>query len=280
MSAMNETIAPKSTHSPLSKLACIASLAVLIALMIGACFAPNDPTYADVTMRFSEPSAQYPLGTDSMGRCNLSRLLAGGTTTIGIVVLGGSVVAIVGSTVGMVIGSASSKKHLLAESALNAITALPPIAYLIIFIAAWGNGIITMLTAVTVSLFLRLIKLVKTRTEVELERAYVLCAIACGASKARVLFVQVLPNIFRGVIHFICLSSADMILAITAFSFIGLGMGDNVVDWGVMVADAHHYVIANPELIGYPMVCIIVTALAFNILARALESQGEIHAKG
>jgi len=251
---------------------------IILVFLTGGFFVPNDPTFADVTHRFGVPSAEYPLGTDSLGRCNLSRLLAGGTTTIGIVALGAALVSIIGTSLGLLMGSARSGKHMLAESALNAITAIPPIAYLIIFIAAWGNGIHTMLVAITVSLFLRLIKLIKSRTEVELGRAYILCARACGASPARVLFVHVLPNVAKDVIHFICLSSADMILAITAFSFIGLGMGDNVVDWGVMVADAHHYVIAYPELIGYPILCIVLTALAFNLLARSFESRGEVNA--
>ena len=62
----------------------------------------------------------------------------------------------------------------------------PPLAYLIIFVGIWGNSIPTMLVALTVSLILRMIKLVKTQTELELDKAYVLCAVSSGASRSRI----------------------------------------------------------------------------------------------
>ena len=79
---------------------------------------------------------------------------------------------------------------------------------------------------------LRVIKLVQTRTEIEQGKAYVMCAVASGAKPSRILFVHILPNLIWDVLHFICLSCADMTLSIVSFSFIGLGMGDNVVGLG------------------------------------------------
>lgn len=81
-------------------------------------------------------------------------------------------------------------KSLAFSSLLDAVTAIPPLAYLIIFVGIWGNSIPTMLVALTVSLILRMIKLVKTQTELELDKAYVLCAVSSGASRSRVLFVH------------------------------------------------------------------------------------------
>lgn len=246
-------------------------LAVVVMFAFGFLAAPNDPVFADASQRFQPPSAEYPLGTDSMGRCLLSRLLYGGTTTIGIVLAGCAAVAVVGTACGLGMASPGHRGHLLLESLLDAVVAIPPIAYLIIFIAAWGNGVITMLVAVTASLFLRLVKLVKTRADLELGRAYVLCAEACGASRIRVLLVHVLPNVVRDVTRFVCMASADMVLAITSFSFVGLGMGDNVVDWGIMVADGHHYIVAHPTLIVYPVICIVLVTVSLNLLARAVD---------
>ncbi|SHN58801.1 ABC transporter permease [Desulfitobacterium chlororespirans] len=249
-------------------------LLVIMICALGYLFMPNDPFHVDLSSRFLAPSAAYPLGTDHLGRCLLSRLLEGGRTTLGIVVAASVIVAVLGTGLGLLAGQIGPDKALFLESVLNAVTALPPVAYLIIFIGAWGNGFLTMIFAVTISLLLRLIKLVKTRTEIEWGKAYVMCAIAAGASKAHLLAIQIAPNVIKDVIRFICLSCADTIMVITGFSFIGLGLGDNVIDWGMMVSEARSFIILRPDLILYPIGTIFACTLSFNVLGRQIEEKG------
>lgn len=251
---------------------------IIIFCAIGFTFAPNDPNHVDLTKKFLMPCNDYPFGTDHMGRCIFSRILYGGRTTLGIVLIGSSIVIISGTLIGMLLGFGIKGNNLLIESILNAVTAIPPIAYLIIFIGAWGNGIPTMLTALTVSLIMRLIKLVKTETEIELGKAYIMCAVASGAARYRVLFVHVLPNIIRDIVHYVCLSCTDMIMAIVGFSFIGLGLGDDVIDWGVMVSEARSVIIMRPDIILYPVFFIFLCTLSFNLIAQEIEKAGEEYA--
>ena len=128
-----------------------------------------------------------------------------------------------------------------------------------------------MLVALTVSLILRMIKLVKTQTEIELDKAYVLCAVSSGASRSRVLFVHILPNIIRPLVHFLCLSCAEMIMNISAFSFIGLTLGDDVIDWGSMLSDGRSMLMTHPSLLFLPILFIFLCTLSFNLLAKQLE---------
>ncbi len=251
---------------------------ILILCCFGYYFAPNDPHSVDMANRLVQPCLKYPLGTDILGRCTLSRLLYGGKATIGIVTLGCLCVAVLGMVIGLLISRSKDKQGVLFESVLNAVTAIPPIAYLIIFIAAWGNGILTMLVSITLSLFLRLIKLVKTRAEIEMSRAYVMCAITSGAGRLRVLFWHILPNLVSDVVRFICLSCADMVLAIVGFSFIGLGLGDNVIDWGSMVSDSHQMMLSHPGLTFYPVIFIFLSTLSFHLLGRAASKGGDYYA--
>ena len=251
---------------------------VILCCAFGFLFAPNNPNHVNLALKFIKPCSEYPFGTDHMGRCILSRILYGGKTTLGIVLLGSSIVITIGTLLGLLLGQRKRGESVLVESVLNAVTAIPPIAYLIIFIGAWGNGIPTMITALTLSLIMRLIKLVKTETEIELEKAYVMCAIASGASRGHLLFVQVAPNIIRDVIHYVCLSCTDMIMAIVGFSFIGLGLGDNIIDWGVMVSEARAVVIMRPDIILYPIAFIFLCTLSFNLIALEIEKGGEIYA--
>lgn len=246
---------------------------VLSFFTFGFLLAPNDPEHVDMTLRFLAPCLQYPLGTDNLGRCVFSRILYGGKTTLSIILLGSILIVFLGLIMGLPLGNSRGRIKLLGEILLNAVTAIPPIAYLIIFISVMGNGVSTMLIAVVLSIFLRMVKLVKTRTEVELGKAYVLSAITSGAGRFHILFVDILPNVMWDVLHYILLSAADMVITIVSFSFIGLGMGDNIIDWGVMIAELHHYIIAHPELTLYPVIAIVLCALSFNILGRTVEKE-------
>ena len=208
---------------------------IIIFCFLGFLIAPHDPEAMDIANKYAPFSAEFPLGTDQFGRCELSRLLYGGYVTLGIVLLGGGIVLVLG------------------------------------FVGIWGNSIPTMLVALTVSLILRMIKLVKTQTEIELDKAYVLCAVSSGASRSRVLFVHILPNIIRPLVHFLCLSCAEMIMNISAFSFIGLTLGDDVIDWGSMLSEGRSMLMTHPSLLFLPILFIFLCTLSFNLLAKQLE---------
>ncbi len=188
--------------------------------------------------------------------------------------VGSAIVILLGIFFGILLAKTGRRRNILAESILNAVTAIPPVAYLIIFIGIWGNSIPTMLVALTASLVLRMIKLVKTLIEGEYDKAYIMCAIACGASKMRIMLVHILPNIIRDIVQFICLSCAEMIIAISGFSFIGLSLGDDVIDWGVMLSDARALAGTHPQLLFYPIFFIFISSLCFNYLGRLLEKEG------
>ena len=248
-------------------------LAVFILLFctFGFMLAPNDPEKMDLLARLAPRSEIYPFGTDAMGKCVLSRILYGGQTSLFVVLLTSTVVLLIGMPVGMIMGTMKSGMLTsVFESILNAVTSMPPIAYLIVFIGAWGNSIFTMTIALTLSLVLRIIKLVKAQTEQEWRKAYVLCAISSGASDLRVLIYHILPNIIKESLIFLSLSCADMIVMITSFSFIGLTMGDNTIDWGSMIEEGQAVRMRRPDLIIYPMIFAFFATFAFNSLADEL----------
>lgn len=83
--------------------------------------------------------------------------------------------------------------------------------------------------------------------------------------------MHILPNILCDIVQFSCLSCAEMIIAISGFSFIGLSLGDDVIDWGVMLSDTRALAGAHPSLLFYPMAFIFVSALCFNVLGKLLE---------
>lgn len=246
---------------------------ILSFFTFGFCIAPHQPDNVDMTIPFLSPCVAYPLGTDHLGRCMFSRILYGGRTTLGIILLGAILIVLLGIVLGLPMGYSKGKWKMAGESLLQALTAIPPIAYLIIFISVMGNGVFTMLLAVVLSFFLRMVKLVKSCTEVELQKAYVCSAVVSGAGRIHILFVDILPNILWDVIHYILLCAGDMVITIVSFSFIGLGMGNDIIDWGVMIAELHHFIIAYPALTCYPVIAIVLCAYSFYSLGKRLEQE-------
>lgn len=251
----------------------IIPIVILISCVLGFLIAPNDPNQTNLLERYALPSERFPFGTDSMGRCVFSRILYGGKTTLGIVFFGSIIIFAVGTVLGMIFSRGIMKSNIIIDSFINAITAIPPVAYLIVFIGALGNGIRTMLIAMTISYILRYVKLVRAWTDIEINKAYIMCAVASGATKMRIMLVHILPNILGQMIQFLCLSCANMILTITGFSFIGLGLGDNVVDWGSMILDARTALDMHPYLIFYPMFFVLICALSFNVLGKRISAK-------
>ncbi len=241
---------------------------VIIFMYFGYMIAPNDPLEVNLDLRFSSPSNNYPLGADGLGRCVFSRILYGGKTTLYMVILSSIIIFILGFAIGSVTSKFVIKKNVIVESLINAVTAIPPIAYLIIFVASWGNGVKTTLIALVISYILRFVRLVRTQINVESEKAYIMCMISLGSSKLRLIVIHILPNILPELVHYLCLSCADMILAITGFSFIGLGLGDNVVEWGGMVLEARDSIFIKPDLIIYPIIAVLLCTISFNLLGR------------
>ncbi|ETU65114.1 ABC transporter permease [Enterococcus faecalis] len=256
-----------------NKISLIIFIATLVFLFLGFIFAPNDPRKVDMQNQFAAPNSQYPFGTDDMGRCIFSRVLEGGYVTIGITILSALLVSLFGTLIGLLIVRNKDRGSFFIDSLLNAVTAIPPITYLIIFIGIWGNSIPTMIIALTASLILRMIKLVKSLAEVELSKAYIMCAISSGANRFRILFWHILPNIKSDILHFLCVSSAEMIMSISGFSFIGLTLGEDVIDWGSMISSARTYMTTNPGLIYYPVFFVFLSTLAFTQIGRSIKRE-------
>lgn len=97
-------------------------LLVLCVCAFGFVFAPNDPELVDLTKKFLAPCPEFPLGADNLGRCVLSRLLYGGRTTLGIVLVGSVTVSVFGTLIGLLMGSGKNGKNLILEGVLNAVT--------------------------------------------------------------------------------------------------------------------------------------------------------------
>jgi len=244
---------------------------VLLLCAFAYLFAPHDPYQIELGKRLLPPSSEYPFGTDSMGRCLLSRVLYGGRTTLGIVLLTWLATLAIGLPLGIAVGFWRGRFRALGDSFLNVLASFPPIVYLIVWMGAWGSGTNTVVVALTIASLVSLVKLVKARAEIERDKAYVVCAAASGASRLRILFWHVPPNLIRESVVLLSLISADIVLMISGFSFIGLGVGEGGIDWGAIMTDGRTVALLRPDIMLYPLALIVACAFAFNVLGEELK---------
>ena len=98
-------------------------IVILLFFLLGSFFAPHDPTATNIRDKYLPSSAEYPFGTDDFGRCEFSRILEGGKTTLGIVLVGSAIVILLGILFGILLAKTGRRRNILAESILNAVTA-------------------------------------------------------------------------------------------------------------------------------------------------------------
>ncbi|MEK3733501.1 ABC transporter permease subunit [Paenibacillus sp. FSL M8-0334] len=231
---------------------------------------PNDPHKIDIVNRFLSANAQYPLGTDQLGRCVLSRLLLGASYSLGIAVP--TLMALGG--IGLILGTSAAYLGGRLERALLIICdlfmAFPSLVIVLSLVGALGQGIPSIVVAVMFSLWAWYAKVVWSYACLEKSKDYILACIIAGCNHRRIIFRHIIPNLFPQFLVYLSTGMASMIIMISGFSFLGLGFESGTPEWGAMLNEARASFYSHPTFVLYPGLCILLTAAGFNLFGEAL----------
>jgi peptide/nickel transport system permease protein len=250
-------------------------LALLVALaLVGPSISPKDPNKQNLILRLTPPfeadesgQVQFPLGTDSLGRDVLSRLIYGARISIFVGIVAVAIGGTAGTILGVVAGYFGGRVDDVIMRLGDVQLAFPFILLLILFLLVLGPGILNLVLILGLSQWVTYARLARGQTLLEREREYVLASRALGASDWRNIFVTILPNILSPMIVIASFNVASVILAEAALSFLGLGVPQTVPTWGAMLASSRDQIIAgNWWLAVFPGVAIMLTVLSLNIL--------------
>ncbi len=258
----------------LMKPTCVVGLIIIFVVIIMALFAPaiapNDPLELDPLNKHAEPSEKYPLGTDQLGRCELSRLIYGARYSLGISLPALGII----SVLALIIGAFSAYKSGMVDKIIMAICnifmAFPAFMIAIALIGALGNGVYNLLIAVAVSMWAWFVKMARSFCMLEVGKDYITGAKISGASDRAIVLNHIIPNALPSFLVYILNGVALMILMISGFSFLGLGLPPGTPEWGAMLSDAQVALYSNPMLIVYPGLFVLVTAGGFTLFAESL----------
>jgi ABC-type dipeptide/oligopeptide/nickel transport system permease subunit len=248
--------------------------AVLLLVILSAIFAPalapHDPNKVAMRQMLQGPSRDYLLGTDQLGRDQLSRLLYGGSKTLtmaGIAMFG---TVSLGLFFGILSGYFGGKIDLVISQVLNVLLSLPSLLLALAILGILGPGTTSLQLALISTGWVVHARIIRAAILSLREQVYVESAVSSGASPARIVVRHLLPNLITTVAVLATLDLGVMILTITSLSFLGLGVQPPTADWGTMLNDARNYFGQFPLLVFAPGVCISVVVLASNLLGDAI----------
>ncbi len=246
-------------------------LLIVLAALLGPVFYPQDPFAQDVANRIAEPfwnggPATNPLGTDTLGRDYLARLLYGGRISLLIGVLAVSMAAAIGVSLGLVAGYFGGRVDLVVRFLITTRLAMPVVLVALSVVATVGNSLTIVILVLGFLIWDRFAVVARTTAMQVRGIDYVKAARAVGSSHARIIFREILPNISNGLIVVATVELANAILLEAALSFLGLGVQPPLPSWGLMIAEAKDYLFFSPWLITLPGIALVLLVLAINLL--------------
>jgi dipeptide transport system permease protein len=262
----------------------VAGLAVLVIVAFLAIFAdvvaPHSPTEQFRDAVRAAPvwaeggSSRFLLGTDSLGRDMVSRLIHGARVSLFIGVAVMSVSFVIGVLLGLACVSFPGRWGSAADVAItrvmDLIMAVPSLVLAILVVAVLGPSLINTIVAVTIVYLPRYVRLLRASALAELEKDYVMAARVAGVGRARLMFKTVLPNCLAPLIVQAALGVSDAILEAAALGFLGLGAQPPTAEWGTMLADAREFIRSDPWLVTMPGLAILITVVAINLAGDGL----------
>ena len=250
---------------------------IVVALLLASALfapllAPQDPTLLDTALRFRPPFTDwhFPLGTDELGRDTLSRLLWGGrvSLTVGLVAMVTTVMtgALIGITAGFIGGFVDT----LLMRFVDTMLCFPQVFLLLVVAAFVPPTLLYISLIIGLTSWMEVSRIVRAEILHLKEQDFVAAARALGASRARIMFRELLPNAAAPILVAATLKVASAVLMESYISYLGYGVQPPLASWGNMLTNAQGYFDTVPWLAILPGVAITFTVMGFNFLGDGL----------
>jgi peptide/nickel transport system permease protein len=245
----------------------------VFALAIFATLLPlPDPAAMDMLERRAPFSAAHWLGTDGLGRDELSRLIYGARVSLVVGLCAPLIGLIFGGALGMLAGYFGGRAGSFVVGSMDVLLAFPPLILVLAVIAFVGQSILNLTLILGVLGIPAFMRVARATTLTLARREFVIAAQALGATHARILLRELLPNVFLPLFAFFLLAVAVTIVVEGSLSFLGLGVPPPISSWGSMIGEGRESLEVAPRLAFLPAVAMFLTVLSFNLVGDALRA--------
>jgi peptide/nickel transport system permease protein len=249
---------------------------LLLVALAAPWLAPHDPQAQDILNTLTPPawaaggSADFPLGTDSLGRCILSEVIYGTRTALTVAFSAALGSMLLGCGLALVAGYLGGTTDWLVSRMVDLWMSFPPVILSLLLMVGLGTGVGNVVLAIVLVDWTRFCRVIRSEVIVTRQRDYVTAARLLGFGHLRTIVREILPASLPLVITMFSLEMGIAVIVEATLSFVGLSVGANVPAWGVMIADGRGYVHQAPWVMIAPMIAIFAAILAFNLLGDGL----------
>ncbi|WP_205717557.1 ABC transporter permease [Actinomadura soli] len=246
---------------------------VLLGLLLASLFAPlpHDPVRPDALSVLRPPSWDHIFGTDRDGLDVFSRTIASASRDVPLALGGALVSLLIGAPIGLLVSFPTRLADWVMR-ALDLFQAFPLVILAVALVTLTGNDLQNVVIAIIIINAPRMIRLVRTEALVLRSRRFVEAAHAIGASRSRVLFRHILPNVTEIMIAQTALAAAQAIVVVAALSFLGVGVSPPDPTWGLMIQSGSQQISTGQWwVVLFPGLAVVVAVSAFNAIGRGLQ---------
>lgn len=250
------------------------SVVVMLLLMalLANVISPHDPLALDTQRRFIAPlmDMNFVLGTDEMGRDLLSRLFYGGRISLVVGVAAMFATIVTGLIIGLISGFYGGKVDTVLMRFTDTMLCFPQVFLLLVLAAFITPTVISIALIIGLTSWMEVARIIRAQIQYVKEQDFVQAAFALGASEARIMFKELLPNAIAPVLVSATLNVANAVLMESYISFLGYGIQPPLASWGNMLTNAQSYFDLAPWLAILPGAMITLTVMSFNFLGDGL----------
>ncbi len=242
----------------------------VVAALAAPILATHDPGVIDAVRRLEGPSQTHLLGTDDLGRDLFSRLLYGSRWSLGTVAISTVLIMTIGVAVGAAAGYFGGVADEVLMRVVDVLLAFPSLLLALAIAGIIGPGVTSVIAALVSVWWASYARIVRGMVLSLREREFITAARGLGASNPRIVVHHILPNILAPVAILATIEMGELILAVAALGFLGLGAQPPASEWGAMVNDARPFLLSSPGLMIYPGMAISLAVIGFNLLGDGL----------
>jgi peptide/nickel transport system permease protein len=235
-------------------------------------FPPSEQLFDGLTLEGAPvpPDATYWLGTDTLGRDLLSRLLYGARTSLIIGIVANGTAVAIGLFVGMTAGYLRGWLGNAMMRFTDLMMAFPALLLAIVLAAIFRPSLWIVAMVIAMVNWVQVARIVYTETRGLVERDFILAERSLGAGHGRIILWHILPHLMPTAIVWGTLGIATTVLLEATLSFLGIGVQPPEPSWGNIIFESQSYFSGAPWLVFFPGVAILLTALSFNLVGDAL----------
>lgn len=264
-------------------------LLVIVLFLFCASFADllplHNPNLLNLTQRFLPPAwmeggnATFLLGTDSLGRDVLSRLVHGARISAILAVMVIFVSLVIGGGLGMISGYFGGMVDLVVARVIDASLTVPTVFAALLLVVILGPGFSTLVVALVIFLWARFARVLRGEALRFREKGFIKRARIVGCSPPRILLLHMAPNLLDTALILATINFGYVMVAEASLSFLGLGLPPPTATWGQMVSEGRDHLAQAPWLSLIPGLTIMVVVLAFSLLGDWVRDRLDPHSE-